>query len=206
VTSLATWLERLAVRAATGRLDVDLGGAGADRARVLVRRGLVCAVSVPGRFDPIVDALRRSGAIDGRTYRRILEALARTERRSGQVAVDVGALHEAVVRDALVQQTRLRLVALLDRAAGATATFTPCDVAPSEQVASVDPVPLLPVASRPAPHVSLRTPATRPEARRQLREIAKRLHPDRNGHLPAPEREKLAAELARATAAFHGLS
>jgi hypothetical protein len=56
-----------------------------------------------------------------------------------------------------------------------------------------------PAAHRPEPR-------DRSEERKRLRELAKRLHPDRNAHLPAETRRALENDLARATAQYHGFA
>jgi hypothetical protein len=44
------------------------------------------------------------------------------------------------------------------------------------------------------------------ERRKQLRKLAKVLHPDRHAHLDSAAQQQLSATLARATASYHGFS
>jgi hypothetical protein len=46
--------------------------------------------------------------------------------------------------------------------------------------------------------------ASRDEARRALRTLARALHPDLHAHLDDESRQRLSGELARATALYHG--
>jgi hypothetical protein len=212
--------------------------------RVTVRGGYVVRVRVSGRFDPILAELRRAGALSPASYVRALEGLGRTERRAGQLAIDVGLSQETVAR-ALAAQTRRRLGAILARAlaaqtrrrlgavlaraleAGRDAWLEARKVRADEVDARIGLGELSKqrparkpehprggqrrCAARAEPRDAKTPRATEPHARtardrRALRKLAFALHPDRHAHLSKEARAALAEELARATAAFHGLS
>jgi hypothetical protein len=196
--------------------------------RVTVRGGYVVRVRVSGRFDPILAELRRAGALSPASYVRALEGLGRTERRAGQLAIDVGLSQETVAR-ALAAQTRRRLGAVLARAleAGRDAWLEARKVRADEVDARIGLGELSKqrparkpehprggqrrCAARAEPRDAKTPRATEPHARtardrRALRKLAFALHPDRHAHLSKEARAALAEELARATAAFHGLS
>jgi hypothetical protein len=151
---------------------------------VWVQRGYVVGVHVAGRFDPLLDLLRRHGALSAHGYRACVDALWSSGVRSGSLAMEVAGVERAVVRDALRRQSYERMAALLELA-------------------------LFRHAPGAAPRSAVVPPAEsddRDQARRQLRELARRLHPDLNGHLDAEQRRALEADLSRATARYHGFA
>lgn len=192
--------------------------------RVTLRAGRVVAVQVAGRFDPLLDALRRQGALDGEGWHAVLEAMARSELPAGQLATQVGGVPAHRVRATLEAQLRDRLRALLRRSLthGTEAWLSSRPVPPSEGATSLTVLEALPVTVQsvenarragrrlePGPGPAGMRPRTghgpRP-TRADLRRLALTLHPDRHPHLGAEARAKLERRLAEATAAFHGLS
>ena len=206
-SSLSALLEVLGRAGAEGELQLHRAG---RTHRVLLREGRVVAARVAGRFDPLLRRLRREGGLDEDGYRRALESLARSERRSGELARAAGA-EPARVRRGLERQLRDALLALGRLVDGTEATprFVGRRVEPREVVA-VMPRPPRP---RRRAHRSPGSPARRPLParpappgdRRALRALALALHPDRHPDLSPEERPRREAALARATAAFHGL-
>ena len=204
-----------------------------DRARrlhrVTMRSGRVVGVRVAGRFDPLLDRLTREGALEVAKLADILDALARTSRRVGELAVELGGATPAAVRAALQAQLRDRLaqlLALADRE-GSAPRLDARPVPPREQegelpwreaLKGATRARDLDEAARPAPvRPSRKRADTTPEAlaersathavatREELRRLALACHPDRTRHLPPAEQDARAALLARATASFHGL-
>lgn len=183
-----------------------------------MRDGRIVSARVAGGFDPILEALRRQGALSEPGWQAAIEALGRSERKAGRLAVEVGGARDRDVREALRRQARRRLSAILERAMthGRDAWLEPRVVTPSEQATSL-PVETLfddpqlwgvGLGRRPARTAELRPhsdPAPGARDRRALRRLAFALHPDRHPNLSAEARAALAAELARATAAFHGI-
>jgi hypothetical protein len=175
---------------------------------VWVQSGYVVGVHVAGRFDPLLDLLRRSGDLSAHGYQACVEALWSSGVRSGSLAMEVAGVDRAVVRDALRRQSYERMAALLELALerGHDAWLEECDV-PSQEVSVRMPLGAL---FRHAPGAPQRAAAPRPDdreqARRRLRELARRLHPDLNGHLDVEQRRALEAVLARETARYHGLA
>ncbi len=189
--------------------------------RVLLRAGRVVGVDLRAHFDPLLDRLQRSGELDPTRYHRALTRLAISERRSGELAAALG-VPKAAVQEALAQQMRQRLAVLERRVrSGAKVTFR------SRNVASGEVVQVMPRVSQPSPKrsdnvvVPMNGEANRQRARerrarprgttercvtrQQLVSAAMRLHPDRNPNATPAERRKLQDELARLTAAYHGL-
>jgi hypothetical protein len=121
--------------------------------------------------------------------------------------MQLGGVSRPAVRDALRQQTCERMTALLELAMerGHDAWFEPQTVAVADMSVRMPLGALLrqvPQPQRPA------EPGSRDRAaeRKRLRELAKRLHPDRNSHLDAETRRALEHDLARATAQYHGFA
>jgi hypothetical protein len=177
---------------------------------VWVQGGYVVGVHVAGRFDPLLDLLRRHGDLSAHGYRACVEALWSSGVRSGSLAIEIAGVDRAVVRDALRRQSYERMAALLELALerGHDAWLEECCV-PSAEVSVRMPLGALfrhaPGASRPAPGGS--QPSThREQARRRLRELARRLHPDLHGHLDAEQRRALELDLSRETARYHGFA
>ncbi len=184
--------------------------------RVLLRAGRVVGVDLRAHFDPLLDRLQRSGELDPIRYHRALTRLAISERRSGELAAALG-VPKAAVHEALAQQMRQRLAVLERRVrAGAKVTFR------SRSIASGEVVRVMPRVSQPSRRrTNVVTPMheqaarerrAKPRAtsercvtRQQLVSAAMRLHPDRNPNATPAERAKLQDELARLTAAYHGL-
>ena len=187
-----------------------------------LRDGRVVAVRAAGRFDPILELLRRHGAMNERAWAQSIEQLARSERPAGQLAIDTG-VAERTLRSALSAQARSRLQCILARADGhgRDAWLEPRAVAPSEQATSLSVHELLgePAQVQPTPRplgaraadvsegtVPFATSASgQRRDKRALRRLAFVLHPDRNAHLSPDARAALAARLAEATADYHGL-
>jgi hypothetical protein len=207
-------LTRLLSEGREGELVViELSG---TRHRVLLRGGYVVAVHVAGRFDPLLEILRQCGAMRPEAWYRTLEELARSDRPSGELALRIGGVSAVAVQAALRAQQDRRLRILAERVReGATLRFEPRRVRARDVVARIGPWDLPAEARRsrgerpPAisepPAARFSFPTDRREARRQLRKLARLLHPDRNAHLDAKTRAELAARLAEATAAYHRL-
>ncbi len=180
--------------------------------RITLKAGRIVAARVAGWFDPLLDAMRRDGALSPSEWQRALEALGRSERPAGQLAVEVGASH-AAVRAALDRQTRRAVRAALERAAehGRDGWLEPREIGPTEPVTSlsVDEVLGDPPARERPPRASgarpRRTPPSRPAPldRKALRRLAFALHPDRHGHLDPEARAALGARLGALTAEYH---
>ncbi len=188
--------------------------------RLVLRGGHVVSVRIAGRFDPLLETLHRAGLLRGPAFQATLEALARSERRAGALATEVGGVAGNRVRAALRAQTQKRLAALLTIAAerGSRARFVPRPVRPAEvaatvALASAPPAdvraPHLAPKAAPPPPAPTHAPSPPPDpqalARARLRRLAFALHPDRHAGLPPDRRAALAERLARATAAYHAL-
>jgi hypothetical protein len=186
---------------------------------VWVHAGFVVGIHVAGRFDPLLDLLRRDGALDPGAYKKCVEALWRSPTRSGAIAVIAG-VARPLVRDALKAQATERMRALLEIAEsrGHDACFEPGDVPATEMSVRLPLGSLLRAAgldvaeprastasARAQPHASTFA-INRDDARRELRELARRLHPDKHAHLDAAKQKQLEAEMAAATAAYHGFA
>jgi len=182
--------------------------------KLTLRLGNVVAVRVAGRFDPLLEQLHRRGVIDEAGVMAVLEALTRSERRVGELAIDVAGVRPEDVRAALGAQLRARLRELFVLAQ--TATAAPSVVArvvrPSEGCGAMpwrDAVKgSLRARDLRAPQASsspLAAAHAMPASRAELRHLARLCHPDLTQHLPVAEQASRAAQLARATAAFHGL-
>ncbi|MFT3922739.1 MAG: J domain-containing protein [Myxococcales bacterium] len=177
---------------------------------VWVQSGFVVGIHVAGRFDPLLDVLRREGALTSHAYASCVQALWRPDMRSGSVAMEVAGVDRAVVRAALRRQMLERMAALLEIAArnGHDGSFEAGNV-PEGEVSLRMPLGALlrAVQRQEGPAPAVRSPsADRSEARRQLRALAKELHPDRHAHLDPAARRSLERALAEATAAYHGLA
>lgn len=177
---------------------------------VWVQGGFVVGVHVAGRFDPLLDVLRREGALNGHAYASCVRALWRPDVRSGSLATEIAGVERSVVRNALRRQILERMAALLEIAerAGHDASFEAQEVPASEISLRMPLGALLRGVQR---HGPLPTPSHSPtedrsEARRRLRALAKELHPDRHAHLAPEARRSLEQALAEATADYHGLA
>lgn len=170
--------------------------------------GFVVGVHVAGRFDPLLDILRLEGALTPSTYRACVEALWRSCSRSGAIAIEVAGVGRPLVRDALKTQATARMQALLAIAEsrGHDAHFEPCDVPAAELSVRMPLGSLLRAATsaQTAQTAQKQAPGSADEARRRLRELALRLHPDRHGHLDPSVQKRLERQMAEATAAYHG--
>jgi hypothetical protein len=174
---------------------------------VWTHAGFVVGVHVAGRFDPLLDVLRLEGALSPATYRACVEALWRSSSRSGAIAIEVAGVGRPLVRDALKTQATARMQALLTIAEtrGYDAHFEPKDVPAAEMSVRLPLGSLLRASQSLAPQKPQNGPAQgRDEARRKLRELALRLHPDRHAHLEPAAQKRLEREMAEATAAYHG--
>jgi|GEM_PF-2794371 len=182
--------------------------------KLTLRLGNVVAVRVAGRFDPLLEQLHRRGVIDEAGVVAVLEALTRSERRVGELAIDVAGVRPEDVRAALSAQLRARLRELFVLAQ--TATSAPSVIArvvrPSEGCGAM---PWRDAVKGTLRARDLRVPQpmsspitavhAMPASRAELRRLAKLCHPDLTRHLPAVEQASRAAQLALATALFHGL-
>lgn len=169
--------------------------------------GCVVGVHVAGRFDPLLDILRLEGALSPIEYSACVEALWRSSSRSGAIAIEVAGVGRPLVRDALKTQATARMQALLSIAEtrGHDAHFEPCDVPAAEFSVRMPLGSLLRAAQTLSPQKTQNVPSgSRAEARRRLRELALRLHPDRHSHLEPAAQKRLEREMADATAAYHG--
>lgn len=182
---------------------------------VWLEGGYVVGAHVAGRFDPLLALLRGRGALDERAHRACIEALYAATVRSGVLAMQIGGVAPAALRDALCAQLVARLDALLGLAAdsGHDARLEWGNVPADELCVRMPVGSLLRRASAEAATrgattsaATMRDAAARDAARRCLRATARRLHPDCHGALDPDARKQLADELARATAAYHGFS
>jgi len=195
--------------------------------RMTLRGGRVVSLRIAGRFDPLLDLLRRRRAIDGDGFQAALEALAASERRSGDLAIERGGARADDVRATLADQARKRVEALFSiaEAQGHDAWVEPRSVSASEAATSLPYVDAVRGSRRArivgrnvcGPTSTARAFATAgtlaaagptppddaAEARRSLRALARKLHPDLHPHLSDAERARLAMLLARATDAYH---
>lgn len=167
--------------------------------RLLLRQGRVVAASVAGHFDPVLKRLRHRGALSRDAYASALEELARSERRSGEIATRFG------VPAISVQQTlRAQLehaLSVLRRRVGRTGSITlvPRTVTAMEVTVWRQP------AVRRAKRSRRARESDQQHQHRALRRSAMALHPDRLMHLPATERRKREERLARINAVLQGL-
>jgi hypothetical protein len=177
---------------------------------VWVHGGFVVGIHVAGRFDPLLDLLRRAGSLNPSAYEKCVEALWRSPTRSGAIAVEIAGVARPLVRDALKGQATARMRALLEIAEtrGHDACFEPGDVPATELSVRLPLGSLLRAAGLPPPSAAacVAQPGSREQARRNLRELARSHHPDKHGHLDLAAQKRLEAELAAATAAYHGFA
>ncbi len=207
--------------------DVVVGDRAKRLHRVTLRLGRIVGVQIAGRFDPLLDHLRRAGALDEAGSYAVLEALARSGRRVGELAEEVAGISREAVRAAIHAQLRGRLTQLLALAAreGSAPRLEAREVEPNERHGelpwreALHGAPRardLNDAERPAPVRALkgrgsaealaeRSAVHAVASREELRRLALQCHPDLTRHLPPAEQDARAALLARATAAFHGL-
>jgi hypothetical protein len=177
---------------------------------VWVQGGFGVGVHVAGRFDPLLDVLRREGALNGHAYASCVRALWRPDVRSGSLATEIAGVERSVVRNALRRQILDRMAALLDIADsnGHDASFEAQEV-PASEISLRRPLGALlrGVQRQGIMAAPVRPPIEdRSEARRRLRALAKELHPDRHAHLAPEARRSLERALAEATADYHGLA
>src|SRR5689334_12853458 len=97
-------------RAARRRLDGELR---IGPHAVVLRAGRVVAARVAGRFDPILMALHEGGALSAEGFWAALEAIGRSDRKAGDLAIDVAGVPARIVRQALEAQLRARVAVLL---------------------------------------------------------------------------------------------
>ena len=173
--------------------------------RVIFRRGTVVDVRVAGLFDPILEALLEEGALSPGTFVTALEGLGRSQRRAGDIAVDAaGRLFVTDYAYDFIEQTfpqyidwqasdvafRLEILPLIRRSIRGASDHRrkPRVDAPAEMA-----------------RMARERGSRGRDDRRALRRLAFALHPDRHADLSDAKRERLAIQLAEATAAFHGL-
>lgn len=170
---------------------------------VWLEGGYAVGAHVAGRFDPLLELLRRRGVLGGEAHRACIEALYAATVRAGTLAMELGGVPPHEVRDALCAQLVGRLAALLTlaRSEGHDGRLEPRPVPPNERCVR------MPVGSllRRAAHAH-DDALGRDAARRKLRAAAKLLHPDRHGDLDPEQRQRLTDQLAQATAAYHGFT
>lgn len=198
--------------------DVILRDRSGRTHRVTLRLGCVVAVRLAGRFDPLLERLYRRALIDEAGLLAALEALSRSERRVGELAIEVANVRPEDVRAALEAQLRERLHELFLVARTEPSTLglvwrvvparEGCGALPWRESVLGTPRARCaraaePRAQRSAPQRCAAPPM--PTTRAELRRLAKHCHPDLTRHLPAAERAARAVQFARATAAFHGL-
>ncbi|MET0339828.1 MAG: J domain-containing protein [Polyangiales bacterium] len=173
---------------------------------VWMRAGHVVGAHVAGRHDPLLTLLVQRGVLDAAARRRCLEALRHMPLRAGQLATARFGVPALAVRDTLQRQLVARLEALLQIAAsdGYDAALEPGPVPDTEASVCMPLGALLRRMPGAAPARPASGPVTRDEARRELRRLAKALHPDRHGDLDPAVQHALARKLAEATAAYHG--
>ncbi|MBW2464245.1 MAG: hypothetical protein JRH11_21530 [Deltaproteobacteria bacterium] len=204
---------RAAARSFTG--DLVVREADGTEHRVVMRRGMIVDVHVAGLFDPILTELHRVGDLSDTAYVEALEALGRSQRRSGDLARDAGTSADAVTR-ALARQGAERMKTLRERTRdrGREAFLHAREVPSREVRCRLEALPHLRRRPNDAPSRRPSEAAYRPDVstkrpiapdRRALRRLAFELHPDRHPHLSKRERAAMADELRAATAAFHGL-
>jgi hypothetical protein len=174
---------------------------------VWIQTGYVVGLRVAGRFDPLLDVLRRRGVLDEPAYQGCVDALWKGGLRAGEIAMHVGGVTRAQVRDALRDQACQRMQALLELAnsVGHDAWFESLPLSHQHVSVRMPLGALLRAVPGASSQPSARTP-DRADDRRKLRELAKRLHPDRNSHLDAETRSRLERDLAQATARYHGFT
>jgi hypothetical protein len=202
-------LEQLLWEALSARVEglVVLRDRDGLRHGVWVHGGFVVGIHVAGRFDPLLDVLRRDGALSPSAYQACVEALWRSSSRSGALAVEIAGVARPAVRDALKSQAKVRMQALLNIAdtRGYDAWLELRDVPATEMSVRMPLGSLLrPTSGTRRDMMAAHSEPTRDQARRQLRALARELHPDRHAHLPLERRQQLERQMAAATAAYHG--
>jgi len=172
---------------------------------VWVEHGYVVGVHVAGRFDPLLELLRRGGALSTSLHRRCVAALYATPSRSGLIAREIGGVEQALVGDVLKQQVVARFAALVEHASahGHDAQLERAPVPDDERTVRMPLASVLRRAGLVAPD-PVPVDAEREAARRALRALARQLHPDQHGNLDEATRALLTRALASATAAYHG--
>ena len=174
---------------------------------IWLRAGYALGAHVAGRYDPLLELLRRCALLSASAHRTCVAALHETGTRSGALAIAMGGVAPARVRETLREQLVARVAALVHIAAleGYDAWVEPGAVPDAEQSVCM-PLGSLLRRAEAAKAPDARPPISRDEARRQLRALAKQLHPDRHVGLDAAALQQLASQLAAATAAYHGFS
>jgi len=164
-----------------------------------VQAGYVVGAHLAGHFDPLLELLRRDGALSARAHADCVRALAEPGARAGVVASRVAGVAAARVRDVLRAQLIQRTAALLALAEteGHDAWFE--DGVVAEADASVR----MPLGSLLRRVERMGSDAAR-ERRRQLRSVAKRMHPDVLAHVGAATQKELQDAFSRLTAVYHG--
>lgn len=168
---------------------------------VWVEGSYVVGVHVAGEFDPLLERLRQRGALDAHSHARCVRRLAQLSERAGAVACAHFGVARREVREALGSQLteRFRTLSAIAQSSGYDARFEPRAVPVGELAMRMPLGSLLRRSERST------ASAHGADARRALRRLAAALHPDRHPELSAEQRARLGRELARATAAYHGL-
>lgn len=222
-------LEGLLYEALSARAEglVALRDRDGFRHGIWVQHGYVVGAHVASRFDPLLELLARAGGLDRRTQQRCMSALYESDARCGHVAQQLACVPEALVRDTLKLQLAGRYAALMQLADlyGHDALLEAGPVPPRalsirlplgsllravERLDARPPSCSASAASKDDLGASVAREGTahfdsaRERARKKLRALAKALHPDLHAGLDDESRERLTAELARATAEYHG--
>ena len=164
---------------------------------IWIQAGFVVGAHVAGRFDPLLELLRREGALSSLAHHACLQGLGQTCGRAGDLALEMGVPHLRL-RDVLRTQLIARVAALLalGEADGYDACFEPRPVPESEFSVRMPLGSLMRHAARPKEGRALE--------RQKLRALAKALHPDLHMQLSSDVQTRLSEQLSRATAAYHG--
>jgi len=173
---------------------------------VWVEHGYVVGAHVAGRFDPLLELLRRRGVLDAPRHRACLAALGASGARAGDVAGAVAGVARDEVAEGLRGQLVARLATLLRLAetSGHDARLERGPV-PCEERSVRMPLGSLLRRIDLAPSDLARDAPTDPaDARKRLRELARARHPDRHARLDPKTQQRLSDEFARATALYHG--
>lgn len=162
--------------------------------------GYVVGAHLAGHFDPLLELLRRAGAISADAHARCVRSLAEPGARAGVLAMRMGVPRERV-RDVLRAQLVSRAAALLQLAEedGHDGWFEPRAVTEGDASVRMPLGSLLRALGR-------QSDDPQRARRKQLRQLARALHPDRHAQLDPEAQRSVHEALARATAAYHGFA